>query len=120
MRTVRRDHLHLTLEYDHTLGFYHWEKKRKQKVIVDLKIEFDVKKAAKSDHLKDTIDYDVVDALVLNVLKRKHYNLIETIAEEVAREILALKGVHGVDVSVDKPLAIPHARKVSVSIYRKK
>src|SRR3990167_11547875 len=99
-----RDHLHLTLEYDHTLGFYHWEKKRKQKVIVDLTIEFNAKRAAKSDHLKDPIDYDAVDALVLNVLKRKHYNLIETIAEEVAREILRLKGVHGVAVSVDKPL----------------
>lgn len=117
---VSSDYLHLSFTYDETLGFYQWEKKIKQKLLIEIKIPIDAKKAAKSDHLQDTIDYDAVDALIRQVLSLKHYHLIESIAHAVAETLLKSFPIKEIYVMVDKPLAIRHAKKISVSIHRKK
>lgn len=115
------DHLHLSFQYDQRLGFYQWEKKRKQKLLVDVRIEFDARAAFRSDHLKDTVDYDVVDEEIRKVLKRKHYHLIETIAEETAKALFKRwKIIRAATITIDKPLALKHARQVSFCIYRKR
>ncbi|OGQ08595.1 MAG: dihydroneopterin aldolase [Deltaproteobacteria bacterium RIFCSPLOWO2_12_FULL_40_28] len=115
-----RDYLHLRFEYDETLGFYQWEKNIKQKLLIEIEIPIDAKKAAKSDHLKDTIDYDAVDSIIRGVLSLKHYHLIESIAHAVADTLLQSFPIQEIKVMVDKPLAIRHAKKISVSIHRKK
>lgn len=112
------DHLHLTFEYDEKLGFYQWEKQQKQKLIVSVRIGVDVKKAALTDHLDSTIDYDVVDHLILNLLKERHFHLIETFAEEIANTLLKKWPQTWVEITVDKPLAIAHAKKISVYVKR--
>lgn len=112
--------LHLILEYDQRLGFYHWEKKRKQKLVVEVKLFFKTRKTSRADHLRDTIDYDAIDTLIQKTLKKRHYNLIETLTEEIAQALLAQWPLKGVEVTVDKPLALPHARKVSFTVCRKK
>lgn len=112
------DHLHLVFEYDEKLGFYHWEKRRKQKLIVTVDITLDIKRAARTDDLADTIDYDIVDRLIQDLLKKRHYHLIETIAEDVASHLLNHWPKSRVWITVDKPFAIPHAKKISASIYR--
>lgn len=111
------DHLHLEFEYDEKLGFYQWEKQRKQKLLVTVDLQVDVAHAANSDHLKDTIDYDQVDQIIRGLLAEKHYHLIETFAEAIASALLK-KWKTSVKVTVNKPLAIAHAKKISVSIER--
>jgi len=109
--TPFQDHLHLILHYDQSLGFYHWEKKIKQKLTVELKLAFDLKPAIKSDHLKDTVDYDAVDAEIRKVFEKRHYNLIERMAEDIAQALLSRWSLKGIAVTVNKPLAIGHAEK---------
>lgn len=114
------DHLHLVLHYDQSLGFYHWEKKIKQKLIVELKLSFNMSQAIESDHLKDTVDYDAVDTEIRKVFEKRHYNLIERMAEDIAQALLTKWPLRAVAVTVNKPLAIPHAEKVAVSIFRER
>ncbi len=112
--------LHLILEYDQRLGFYHWEKKRKQKLVVEVKLFFKTRKTTRADHLRDTVDYDDIDTLIQKTLKKRHYNLIETLSIDIAQALLTKWPLKGVEVTVDKPLALPNARKVSFTICRKK
>lgn len=119
MRPLPPDTLKLAFEYDERLGFYQWEKKQKQKLLVTIEITLDVKKAAKSDHLDDTIDYDAIDCMIRDLLRGKHFHLIESFAEAVASALLQKWPKSTVTVMVDKPLAIAHAKKISVIISRR-
>lgn len=115
---MRVDHLTLNFEYDEKLGFYQWEKNKKQKLIVKIKMSCDVKKASLTDHLNDTIDYDEVDQLIAKLLQDRHFHLIETFAEEIAQSLLKKWPEVSLELTVNKPEAISHAKEVSVTIYR--
>lgn len=115
---MTNDFLDLSFEYDETLGFYQWEKKQKQKLIVNIRVSVDIKKAAQSDHLDDTIDYDEIDQLILNILREKHYHLIETFADKIAHTLHDKWPKSFLEVTVNKPMAIKHARKIAVIVKR--
>lgn len=85
------------------VGVADWEKKVPTRIEVDLEIYADVKKACKSDDLDDTIDYAKAYDLVNQVIRARHHNLIESVAEEVAAAILTLCNCEKVAVRVRKP-----------------
>lgn len=69
---------------------------------VDLELEADLGAAAATDDLSQTVDYsEVVDAAV-SVVSERRYQLLEALAEAIARDVLELKGVRAVTVSVRK------------------
>lgn len=86
-----------------SVGVADWERKVPTRIEVDLEIYGDLKKACKSDDLNDTIDYAKAYDLVNQVIKARHHNLIESVAEEVANAILELHDCQRVVVRVRKP-----------------
>jgi dihydroneopterin aldolase len=71
---------------------------------VDVDLYCDLSKGAKSDHLKDTINYErVYDCIHKLVLERKHF-LLESLANDIANGILMnFPLVQNVTVRVRKP-----------------
>ena len=39
------------------IGIWDWERKVKQRVVIDLEMAADIRRAAASDHIDDTLDY---------------------------------------------------------------
>lgn len=94
------------------------ERKRKQKIVIDVVLECDMRKAGKTDNLKDTVNYKTLsEKIVLNV-SNSNYFLIETLADSISKICLSDPGVKGVTVKVEKPGALKMARSASVEIYR--
>jgi len=81
------------------------EKQARQPFIVDLEIYKDLYKAGLSDRLEDTINYADVYALVKRLVEKESYDLLESLAENIAAAILLQFPVQGVRVRVCKPQA---------------
>ena len=83
---------------------------------VDVEMEHDLAVAAKSDRVKDTIDYRAVHQTVLEVGKRNSYHLIETLADRLADAILASTPAATVLIRVRKETPILDGIVDSVSV----
>lgn len=101
------------------IGDYDWERKRAQKIILDLEMEADLKEATENDALNPNIpDYNQIAKDVLNFVEKSAYRLVETLAEEVAQLILKKFPVESVLVRLTKPAAIKAAEGAGVEIVR--
>jgi dihydroneopterin aldolase len=78
------------------------EQKAGQKLLIDIELTSDLSRAARTDRLKDTIDYKRVSGFVAEVLKEKKYHLLEALAEDLAKAILHSFGPQEVRVRVRK------------------
>ncbi len=108
------------LEVEASVGVYAHERGALRRLLIDLAVSRDITAAASTDDLRQTLDYDHLAALCRKVVDAGHLNLIETVAERIAQQILLLAGVQAVQVRVAKPGAVPHARQVAVQIIRQK
>jgi 7,8-dihydroneopterin aldolase/epimerase/oxygenase len=106
------------LKTEAIIGIFDWERQVKQTVIVDIEISADIRKAALSDSIHDTLNYKRVAKRVLAFIEESKFHLVETLAEHVAMLILEDFGVARVAISLSKPGAIRSSRDVGVSLER--
>ena len=102
------------------LGVYPEERKKPRKVEMDVSLECDARRAAKSDALGDALNYERIEAEVIAIAKQGRCRLIETLAERVAKGCLSHPQVRRARVVVDKPGALPHTKSVAVEIERQR
>ncbi len=100
------------------IGIYDWEREIKQRLEVDLEIWKDLRAAAASDAIEDTLNYKAVAKRVLAFVEASRFRLVEALADEIARIVLEEFEVARVRVTVHKPGAIRHSRDVGVVIER--
>lgn len=82
------------------------EKKLGQKFIVSAKLKVDFTKAVEADACENTVNYSEVCQLISNVVKDTNFNLIESLADRITKEILlGFPLVESVYVKVEKPWA---------------
>lgn len=86
-------------------GVYDFERAEGQEFVVDVTVHTSVRDAAASDDVADTVDYGAVAAAVVAIVEGEPVNLIETLAERIARTVLATWPVAQVEVTVHKPSA---------------
>ena len=101
------------------IGIFDWERKIKQKIVIDLEISTDIRKAAKNDSIKDTIDYKRIAKHAITFITESEYYLIETLAERLAESILKDFGLKQIRLRVSKPGAIRGSKNVGIEILRK-
>jgi dihydroneopterin aldolase len=101
------------------VGIWDWERRVKQTVIIDLEMATDIRRAAASDRIEDTIDYKNVAKRLLQFVGESQFNLVETLAEQIARLVVTEFGVSWVKVRLNKQGAIRGARDVGIEIERR-
>ena len=106
------------LRVDTVVGIWDWERKIRQTVSIDLEMGFDIRPAAKTDSIDDTLNYKAVAKRVQQFVADSAFQLVETMAERIAEIILDEFGIAWVQVRVNKPGAIRGARDVGVLIRR--
>jgi dihydroneopterin aldolase len=106
------------LRIETLIGIYDWERNVKQTVILDLDMGADIAKAARTDQIKDTLDYKSVAKRLIQFVSDSHFQLVETLAEQCARIVLEEFGVPWVRLSINKIGALRGARDVGVRIER--
>jgi len=106
------------LKTEAIVGIFDWERQVKQTVLVDLEFSADIRKAALSDSIEDTLNYKRVAKRVLAFVEGSQFHLVETLAEHVAMLMLEEFGVASVRVSLSKPGALRSSRDVGVVLER--
>jgi dihydroneopterin aldolase len=103
-------------------GVLEHEQVEPQRFLVDLTVLLDLTRAGASDDLADTVDYGRLAQEAHDVVAVESHQLIETVADRVAKRLLAEPGVERVIVTVHKPNApIPlEFGDVSVTVDRSK
>ena len=100
------------------VGIWEWERRMPQTVSIDLDMGTDIRRAAGSDQIGDTLDYKAVTRRIKAFVAESRFNLIETMAEQIAGIIISEFDVPWVRVAVHKPWAIRGSRDVGVAIER--
>lgn len=86
-------------------GVFDHERRDGQDFIVDITVWVDLAAAAASDDLADTLDYGVLAQRAADVVAGPARQLIETVAAEIAEDVMHDERVHAVEVVVHKPSA---------------
>jgi len=96
------------------------ERTMKQRLAIDVEIATGTAQAARTDSLKDALDYSKVATVVMDVCRSRDFHLIETLAELLAGRILSDFHPPQVRVLVRKisPVLEPRVNYVSVEIVR--
>jgi len=114
------DQIFLTgLTTDCIIGIWDWERRVKQKVVVDLEMAADIRKAAASDAIEDTLDYKKVSKRLLQFVSESQFQLVETLTERIAQIVVTEFGVPWVRVRLNKQGAIRGSRDVGILIERR-
>lgn len=100
------------------IGVYDWERSVRQILVLDLELAADNRRAAASDEIGDALDYAALSARVLAYIEESEFQLIETLAEQVASLVMAEFGVPWLRLRLAKPGAVAQARDVGVLIER--
>ena len=106
------------LRVETVIGIWDWERKIRQTVVIDLDMAADIRKAAASDDVEDTLNYKQVAKRLQQFVGESEFQLVETLAERIAGIVTDEFGVPWVRVRVNKPGAIRGARDVGVVIER--
>jgi len=106
------------LKAETIIGHHAWERRVARPLLIDLDIACDVARAAKSDALKDALDYDAVARATVAFVEESRFTLVETLAERLAEKLMKDFGTPWLRLTVHKPGAIAGAQSVAVTVER--
>ena len=106
------------LSCEAVIGIFDWERQVKQSIMIDLEMSADIRRAARTDHIDDTLNYKGVAKRILAFVDASEFQLVETLSENIARLVITEFGVEWVKVTVHKPSAIRHSKDVGIIIER--
>jgi len=101
-----------------TIGVYEWEKQIRQKLLFDLEMAHDNRPAAGGDDLRLALDYAAVAEVITEFAQSHRFELIETMAEQVAVLLMARFDIPWLRLKLSKPGAVVNAASVGVIIER--
>ena len=108
------------LTLDLKLGYYDFEKDKSQKVKFTLEIDYRDKKPTNDKDLKSIVNYDKIVKLIKKLVKNKHYNFLETLAEDVFDELFKDKRIDKITLQIEKLEIIKDCSSVGIQISKKR
>jgi dihydroneopterin aldolase len=106
------------LRIETIIGIYDWERVTKQTVSLDLEMVADIRKAAATDSIDDTLNYKAIAKRLIDFVGTSDFQLVETLAEKIAAIVLEEFSVAWLRLQLHKPGALRGARDVGVVIER--
>ena len=108
------------LVLDLKLGYYDFEKEKAQKVKFSLEIDYEDKKPTNDKDLKSIVNYGTIVKLITKLVKKKHYNFLETLAEAVFDELFKDKRIGKIMLKIEKLEILKECSSVGIQITKKR
>ena len=102
------------------LGYYNFEKEKPQKVKFSLEASYEDKKPTNDKDLKSIVNYSKLVKLIKKLVKNKHYNFLETLAEDVFDELFKDKRIDKISLQIDKLEIMKDCSSVGIQISKKR
>ncbi len=108
------------LTLDLKLGYYDFEKNKPQKVKFTLEVDYRDKNPTNDKDLKSIVNYDKIVKLIKKLVKNKHYNFLETLAEDVFDELFKDKRIDKITLQIEKLEIMKDCSSVGIQISKKR
>ena len=108
------------LVLDLILGYYDFEKIKTQKVKFSLEVDYEDKKPSNDKDLKSIVNYAKIVRLIKKLVKNKHYNFLETLAEDVFDELFKDKKIDKISLRIEKLEIMKDCSSVGIQISKKR
>ena len=108
------------LTLDLKLGYYEFEKEQPQKVKFSLEIDYEDKKPTNDKDIKSIVNYGQVVKLIKKLTKNKHYNFLETLAEDVFDILFKDKRIGKIMLRIEKLEILKECSSVGIQITKKR
>ena len=108
------------LTLDLQLGYYDFEKEKKQKVKFSLEVSYQDKKPTNDKDIKSIVNYSKIVKLIEKLVKNKHYNFLETLAEDVFDELFKDKRIDKITLQIEKLEILKECTSVGIQISKKR
>ena len=105
---------------DLKIGYFDFEKEKKQKVKFSLEIDYVDKKPSSDQDIKSIVNYAKVVKLIKKLVKKKHYNFLETLAEDVFDELFKDKRIDKISLQIEKLEIMRDCSSVGIQISKKR
>jgi len=105
---------------DLKLGYYEFEKEKSQKVKFTLEVDYRDKKPTNDKDLKSIVNYSKIVKLIKKLVKNKHYNFLETLAEDVFDELFKDKRIDKITLQIEKLEIMKDCLSVGIQISKKR
>ena len=105
---------------DLKLGYYDFEKNKPQKVKFSLEVNYEDKKPSSDKDLKSIVNYAKIVKLIKKLVKNKHYNFLETLAEDVFDELFKDKRIDKISLQIEKLEIMKDCSSVGIQISKKR
>jgi dihydroneopterin aldolase len=102
------------------LGYYDFEKAKPQKVKFSLEVDYRDKKPTNDNDLKSIVNYDKLVKLIKKLVKNKHYNFLETLAEDVFDELFKDIRIDKITLQIEKLEIVKDCSSVGIQISKKR
>ena len=105
---------------DLKIGYFDFEKEKKQKVKFSLEIDYVDKKPSSDNDIKSIVNYAKVVRLIKKLVKKKHYNFLETLAEDIFDELFKDKRIDKISLQIEKLEIMRDCSSVGIQISKKR
>ena len=102
------------------LGYYEFEKEKPQRVKFSLEIDYKDKKPSNDKDLKSIVNYSKVVKVIKKLVNNKHYNFLETLAEDVFDELFKDKRIDKINLKIEKLEIMKDCSSVGIQISKKR
>ena len=108
------------LTLDLKLGYYEFEKEKPQKVKFSIEIDYEDKKPTSDKDIKSIVNYGQIVKLIKKLTKNKHYNFLETLAEDVFDILFKDKRIGKIMLQIEKLEILKECTSVGIQITKKR
>ena len=105
---------------DLKLGYYDFEKEKSQKVKFITEVNHEDKKPSNDKDLKSIVNYAKIVKLIKKLVKNKHYNFLETLAEDVFDELFKDRRIDKITLQIEKLEIMKDCSSVGIQISKKR
>ena len=105
---------------DLKLGYFDFEKEKSQKVKFTLDVNYEDKKPSNDKDIKSIVNYAKIVKLIKKLVRDRHYNFLETLAEDVFDELFRDKRIDKISLQIEKLEIMKDCSSVGIQISKKR
>ena len=102
------------------IGYYSAEKAKKQNVKFNIELNYTDQKNLNDKDIKSIVDYGRIIKVIKNMTKNKHYNFLESLADDLFDKLFKDERIDKIKLKIEKLDAIIDAASVGIEITKKR
>ena len=102
------------------IGYYSAEKAKKQNVKFNIELNYTDQKNLNDKDIKSIVDYGRIIKVIKNMTKNKHYNFLESLADDLFDELFKDERIDKIKLKIEKLDAIKETDSVGIEITKKR